>query len=419
MPISKDSVRIGALTEGRSKVSRRFTIISSCSDLWGGSEELWSAAACALAENGHSVSCFKTGVDTNHPSVRRLKSFNCTVRNLRRRNRGPVLIKYAHVLPLALHLLTRRPDLVLISQGDNYDGLYLGYLCQKLGIPYTLICQKASDYLWPEDKLRSYKSAVFEGAVKCFFVSEHNRRLTEDQYGITLKNAQVVRNPYMVRTAQPLPWPVNDDDNLKLACVARLYLLDKGQDMLLRVLARNKWKERKLHVSFFGQGVNRQSLESLAGKLGIQNISFEGQTSEVISIWRDHHALILPSRAEGMPLSLVESMMCGRPGIVTNVGGTAEIVEDRVTGFLAAPVEDSLDAVLEEMWARRHDLREMGRRAATRIRELVSPNPAQDFANMLLKIVGELAEAKTRRHVVGHITASDPSPVRVSPDAEI
>ena len=120
-----------------------------------------------------------------------------------------------------------------------------------------------------------------------------------------------------------------------------------------------------------------------------------------------------------MPLSLVEAMMCGRPGIVTKGGGNAEIVEDRVTGFLAAPVEDSLDAVLEEMWARRHDLREMGRRAATRIRELVSPNPAQDFANMLLKIVDELAEAKPRRHVVGHITASDPSPVRVSPDAEI
>ena len=407
MPVSKDSIRIG-LTEGRRKPSRRFTIISSCSDLWGGSEELWSAAACALAESGHSVSCFKTGVDATHPSVRRLKSFTCTVRNLRQRNRAPVLIKYSHVLPLAMHLSTRRPDLVIVSQGDNYDGLYLGYLCQKLRIPYTLICQKASDYLWPEDKLRSRKGAVLEGAVRCFFVSEHNRRLTEDQYGVTLKNATVVRNPYMVRAAQPLPWPACDDDGLRLACVARLYLLDKGQDILLRVLARNKWKERELHVSFFGEGVNRQSLESLAVKLGIQNVSFEGQTSEVISIWRNHHALILPSRAEGMPLSLVEAMICGRPGIVTNVGGNAEIVEDRVTGFLAAPTEDSLDAALEDVWVRRHDLREMGRLAATRIRELISHNPAQDFADMLLKIVDKLAEAEASRKVGGQLGVSDP-----------
>jgi glycosyltransferase involved in cell wall biosynthesis len=307
-----------------------------------------------------------------------------------------------------MHLSTRRPDLVIISQGDNYDGLYLGYLCRKLRIPYTLISQKASDYFWPEDKLRSYKRAVFEGAVRCFFVSEHNWRLTEDQYGVTLKNADVVKNPYMVRTDQPLPWPASDDDGLRLACVARLHLLDKGQDILLRVLARNKWKERKLHVSFFGQGVNRESLEFLAAKLGIQNVSFEGQTSEVISIWRNHHALILASRAEGMPLALVEAMMCGRPGIVTKVGGNAEIVEDRVTGFLAAPVEDSLDAALEDVWARRHELREMGRLAAIRIRELVSPNPAQEFAYMLMEIADELAEARARRRVRSHIGVSDP-----------
>lgn len=383
----------------RDLTQARFTIISTCSDLWGGSEELWSAAACALLERGHNVSCFKSGVDATHPNIRRLKSLSCTVRNLRRRNRAPVLLKYAHVLPLATHLARRRPDLVIISQGDNYDGLYLGYLCRKLKIPYTLICQKASDYSWPEDKLRGCKGQVFTDAVKCFFVSEHNRRLTEDQYGVTLKNAIVVTNPYMVSVTEPLPWPASDDATLRLACVARLYLLDKGQDILLRVLARNKWKERELHVSFFGEGVNRESLEFLAAKLGTQNVSFEGHTNDVVGIWKNHHALILASRAEGMPLALVEAMMCGRPGIVTTVGGNAELVEDRVTGFLAAPGEDSLDAALEDAWAQRHKLHEMGRLAASKVRELIPPNPAEEFAQMLLNIADELANAKAGRRV--------------------
>ena len=366
--------------------ARRFTIISSCSDAWGGSEELWSAAACALLQRGHNVSCFKSGVDETHSRIRRLKSLSCRVHNLRQRNRAPVLLKYAHVLPLIMHLARRRPDLVIISQGDNYDGLYLGYLCRKLKIPYTLICQKASDYFWPEDRLRGYKGQVFTDAAKCFFVSEHNRRLTEDQYGVTLKNAIVVTNPYLVSVTEALPWPASDDGTLRLACVARLYLLDKGQDMLLRVLARNKWKERKLHVSFFGEGVNRESLEFLAAKLGTQNVSFAGHTNDVAGIWRDHHALILSSRAEGMPLALVEAMMCGRPGIVTTVGGNAELVEDRVTGFLAAPVEDSLDAALEEAWTRRHELHAMGGLAAARVREMIPPNPAEEFAQIILNI---------------------------------
>jgi len=110
VPVSQDSIRIGrrALTDRRIS-SRRFTIISTCPDRWGGSEELWSGAACALAESGTASFCFKTGVDSSHPSFRRLKSLSCTVRNLRRRNRAPVLNKYCHVLPLAIHLSTRVP----------------------------------------------------------------------------------------------------------------------------------------------------------------------------------------------------------------------------------------------------------------------------------------------------------------------
>jgi glycosyltransferase involved in cell wall biosynthesis len=307
-----------------------------------------------------------------------------------------------------MHLARHRPDLVIISQGDNYDGLYLGYLCRKLKIPYTLICQKASDYFWPEDTLRRYKGEVFTDAVKCFFVSQHNRRLTEDQYGVTLKNAIVISNPYMVRATEPLPWPASDGGTLRLACVARLYLLDKGQDILLRVLARNKWKERKLHVSFFGAGVNRESLEFLAAKLGVQNVSFEGHTNDVVGIWRNHHALILASRAEGMPLALVEAMMCGRPGIVTKVGGNAELIEDRVTGFLAAPAEDSLDTVLEDAWTNRHRLHEMGRLAASRVRELIPANPADEFAQLLLKILDELTTSKATQMARDAIDVSEP-----------
>ena len=350
-----------------------------------------------MAERGHSVSCFKTSLDEAHPAVRRLKSLSCAVRNLRRLPLPQPLLKYSHLLRLAVHLTARRPDLVVVSQGDNYDGLHFGYLCRKLKIPYTLISQKASDHFWPLDESRPYKRDVFEGAARCFFVSEHNRRLTEDQYGTAFTNAEVVRNPYLVAAEGPLPWPERQDECLRLACVARLYLLDKGQDILLRVLAREKWRGRNLHVSFFGQGMNREGLESLAARLGVRNVSFEGLTEDVPGIWKNHHALILPSRAEGLPLALVEAMMCGRPAVVTNVGGNAEVVDDRVTGFLAAPDEGSLDAALEEAWSRRGELREMGRLASVRIRELVPPNPAKDFADVLLEIADALAEAKAVR----------------------
>ena len=351
----------GVLAEGS---PRRFTFVSTCPDSWGGSEELWSGAASFLAERGHRISAFKTFLDASHPNIRRLKSLSCSVRNMRQMPRFQPLATRLNLLSLSVGLLTHRSDLVIISQGANYDGLHFGYLCGKLRLPYALISHKATDHFWPPDKARAYRRAVFQGAARCFFVSEHNLRLTEEQNGMALTNAEVVRNPYLVSADSPLPWPGGEDKCLRLACVARLSLMEKGQDVLLRVLSREKWRRRSLHVSFFGQGVNREGLEALAARLDVHNVSFEGQTDDVPGIWKNHHALILPSRAEGLPLSLVEAMMCGRPAIITKVGGSAEVVDDRVTGFLADPFQDSLDAAMEETWARRGELCEMGRLAA-------------------------------------------------------
>jgi glycosyl transferase family 1 len=47
-----------------------------------------------------------------------------------------------------------------------------------------------------------------------------------------------------------------------------------------------------------------------------------------------NHVHAMPSRIEGLPLVLIEAMLCGRPVVATDVAG-AEVIEDEVTGFLA------------------------------------------------------------------------------------
>ena len=54
--------------------------------------------------------------------------------------------------------------------------------------------------------------------------------------------------------------------------------------------------------------------------------------------------------------------------------------------WLPFPGEDSLDAALEEAWTRRHELHAMGGLAAARVREMIPPNPAEEFAQMVLNI---------------------------------
>jgi len=148
---------------------------------------------------------------------------------------------------------------------------------------------------------------------------------------------------------------------------------------------QEKWRSRALAVSFFGGGAQGEGLRGLADLYALRNVSFHGFSADVASIWREHHALVMASRSEGTPLVLLEAMMSGRPAIVPRVGGTAELVEDGVTGFLAtAATVEAIDEALERAWQRRSEMAQFGERAASAIRQKVPPDPAATLAEKLL-----------------------------------
>lgn len=326
-------------------------------------------------------------MERDHPRVAALRERSCHVGSLRRRvdrlclawsavmpTDWRVDIRRQVVLTAALAVKRRRPDLVIVSQGESYDGLPFAHVCRRLDVKYVLISQKASELYWPEDYERPRHRSAHVDAVSTVFVSEHNRRVTEDQLGGEIATARVMRNPVLLGHDAQLQWP--DETRIRIACVGRLYTPDKGQDALLRVIARERWRSRDLEVDFYGSGGHRVGLEELAEKLKLTNVRFHGSTDDILGVWRTHHIMALPSRAEGMPLAVAEAMMCGRPVVVTDVGGNAEMVEDGVTGFLASGAElDAFDATLERAWRCRAEWESMGQRAAMRARQLFPGGP--------------------------------------------
>jgi len=169
------------------------------------------------------------------------------------------------------------------------------------------------------------------------------------------------------------------------------------------VLAGPAWTTRNWRLHLYGDGENRGGLERLAQRLGLADrIVFEGHVSDVEKIWSLNHVLVMPSRIEGLPLAVVEAMLCGRPVVATDVAG-AEVIEDGVTGFLAeAPAVACMGNALERFWARKENAMEIGAIAAKRIRRLVPPDPAQVFANKIRGLLGvgeRNAKPAFRRHI--------------------
>lgn len=380
---------------------KRIAIVTCCTEDWGGSEDLWFKTALHLQGEGIDVMVVKNRIDAHHVRFAELSKQHVLLHELdtfSRKNFTKRLfiktwnkIKSAGQDHLKLnfekHLRSFQPDLVLISQGINFDGLIYARSCIALNLSYAIVCHKAVEFYWPHPYERTLMTEAFQKAKKCFFVSGHNRQLTEEQFGIRFNNAIIVHNPVKAIN-RIIPYPSTESE-FRLACIGRLFIIDKGQDILLRVLAQQKWRERSLQVSFIGNGVDEQALKEMASLLNVANVEFKGRVDNMEKLWEKHHALVLPSRSEGLPLVVLEAMSAGRMVIATKAGGNEEVIVDDKTGFLGEASFSSFDAVLEKAWQHRNKWESMGREAFQFAIANIPENPEINFANTLTDLIYE------------------------------
>lgn len=363
---------------------------------WGGSEILWSESALKLREAGHPVLVSVKQWPVLSKTILALAAVGVVVheRQVKQSFPGRLLARVNERIlgdkssPIGKEVrkITSMfcPDLVVVSQGGISDGVeWLEHLSGN-GVPYVVIAQANAEWWWPNDAMADRLLKAYSRATLACFVSRRNLELFETQVGGKLSNARVVWNPFQVSYDSSQRWPT-ESNGIRLACVGRLSM-DKGQDLILRVLARPEWKSRPLHVSFYGKGPIEKSLKRLAETLQVSDrVSFQGQVEDVSSIWSKNHALLLPSRCEGLPLSVVEAMLSGRPTFVTDVAGNSEVVVNGRTGLLAAaPTVELVAEMLEHAWHNQKDWRSFGDQASIRIREILPKDPAKDFTDLLL-----------------------------------
>jgi glycosyltransferase involved in cell wall biosynthesis len=353
---------------------------------WGGSEELWSRAAVRLREEGHEVRASVAHWPKLSEKITMLATRDVRIDHhpsmldtRGRRLRNKLLLDRSRA---QARLKRYRPDLVVISQGHNSGGFGWASICKRAGLPFVIIVNCNCELWWFGDQLDAAVIA-YQAAQRVFCVSQCNLDLLRLQTGEPLLHAEVIRNPCNVQFGLEFTWP-DETNGWKFACVARIDAAAKGQDLLLQALAQPEWRDRPIEVNFYGTGPDLVALGRMAKLLHLHNVNFHGHVSNVESIWEQNHLLVLPSRYEGLPLALVEAMRCGRPAVVTDVGGNTELCVDGETGFVApAATIASMSCALQRAWEQRAGWRQLGLVARERVGQLMPADPVHLFCQRL------------------------------------
>jgi glycosyltransferase involved in cell wall biosynthesis len=111
----------------------------------------------------------------------------------------------------------------------------------------------------------------------------------------------------------------------------------KRIDRLLQAFVILAQERKDIWLLVAGSGSEYRQLTGMVESLDEDirsRIRFLGYREDVPLLLQSSDIYVLPSDTEGLPLACLEAMSCGLISVVTNCGGTGEIIQDGYNGFL-------------------------------------------------------------------------------------
>lgn len=142
------------------------------------------------------------------------------------------------------------------------------------------------------------------------------------------------------------------NDVFKMVQVSRIMFSQKGQDIMLDIIAKVIDKGYSaIHVDFIGDGEDLDILKKLVAKKHLQNyVTLLGNKSReyIYKHLCDYDLLVQPSRFEGFGLTVAEAMAAKIPVLVSKNEGPLQIIEGGTYGsyFENGNVNDAVDKII-------------------------------------------------------------------------
>ncbi len=180
-------------------------------------------------------------------------------------------------------------------------------------------------------------------AVMVVLTLHMQKDLTE--HGLPIAGVRVIPNGVDLAHFRPAGPAVRPLFRAGLVLFVGRLTFQKGIDVLLtawRDVQEHLPHSQRARLVIVGTGPLRARLESLSVTLGIaDSVEFVGVQVDVAAWLRSSDVVVLPSRWEGMPNSLLEAMASGLPCIATRVSGSEELIQHGINGLLVERDDDA------------------------------------------------------------------------------
>jgi len=175
-----------------------------------------------------------------------------------------------------------------------------------------------------------------------------------------------------------------------LGLVGRIDIAHKGIDLLLEAIA--SLPPRSLRVVLTGRVENPSAISELVNLHRLQEVvDIRGPVpaAGVMRAYAELELFLLTSRYEGCASSMVESLMCGRPVLATDVGGVGDWITDGIEGYVAPAISvEAIRATLERALGERPRWPAMGVAARARFDRQRDPDPVGSLLSHVDASVG-------------------------------
>jgi L-malate glycosyltransferase len=220
------------------------------------------------------------------------------------------------------------PELIQANAGDTLKYAVFSKIMYRWKVP--IVFRNASE-------IGKYLNSSIQKKINEYLFRKVDKVIS---VSVLSKNDIIKQFPFLEKKVEVIPIGLEDETEFELIELLPQnkkhiihiggFTFEKNHEGLLQIFQMAKRLNNNIHLHLLGDGPLKDSIEKRVIDLNLKNyVSFYGFVNNPLSYLRAADILVLPSKIEGLPGVLLESMQSKTPVIAYNVGGISEIINEQ------------------------------------------------------------------------------------------